>query len=161
VESDPIGLYGGNFSTYAYANSNPVSIEDPSGLVNPGELACLGGPNPVCDVSVVVDVATAVAGASAAAAEIIDLEKARQERDQAKSASKVCPQNNDDDNGCERDQKALLSRRLVLTNLLRANLLTIQDYAQKANAFNRDAAAHNARCRNSPVAPMPIGPRGL
>ena len=161
VESDPIGLYGGNFSTYAYANSNPVSIEDPSGLVNPGELACLGGPNPVCDVSVAVDVATAVAGASAAAAEIIDLEKARQQRDEAKSASKVCPQNNNDDNGCERDQKALLSRRLVLTNLLRANLLTIQDYAQKANAFNRDAAAHNARCRNYPVAPMPIGPRGL
>jgi hypothetical protein len=63
--------------------------------------------------------------------------------------------------GCGRDQKALLSRRLVLTNLLRANLLTIQDYAQKANAFNRDAAAHNARCRSYPVAPMPIGPRGL
>jgi RHS repeat-associated protein len=32
VESDPIGLAGGSYSSYAYANGNPVSIADPSGL---------------------------------------------------------------------------------------------------------------------------------
>jgi RHS repeat-associated protein len=32
VESDPIGLRGGNYSTYGYADENPVSFSDPMGL---------------------------------------------------------------------------------------------------------------------------------
>jgi RHS repeat-associated protein len=35
VESDPIGLYGGSWSTYAYARGNPVSSDDPAGLAPP------------------------------------------------------------------------------------------------------------------------------
>jgi len=31
IESDPIGLAGGSYSTYAYANGNPVSQIDPLG----------------------------------------------------------------------------------------------------------------------------------
>ena len=31
VESDPIGLARGSYSTYAYAKGNPVSLRDPSG----------------------------------------------------------------------------------------------------------------------------------
>jgi hypothetical protein len=32
LESDPIGLDGGNYSTYGYADENPVSFSDPLGL---------------------------------------------------------------------------------------------------------------------------------
>ena len=32
VESDPIGLAGGSYSTYSYVNDNPVSRIDPFGL---------------------------------------------------------------------------------------------------------------------------------
>jgi RHS repeat-associated protein len=32
LESDPIGLGGGNYSTYGYANENPISFADPLGL---------------------------------------------------------------------------------------------------------------------------------
>jgi uncharacterized protein RhaS with RHS repeats len=34
LESDPIGLAGGNFSTYAYVNENPISLVDPYGLTD-------------------------------------------------------------------------------------------------------------------------------
>jgi RHS repeat-associated protein len=32
VESDPIGLKGGSYSTYIYVNDSPLSLEDPLGL---------------------------------------------------------------------------------------------------------------------------------
>jgi RHS repeat-associated protein len=32
LEPDPIGLYGGSFSTYSYVNNNPLSRIDPLGL---------------------------------------------------------------------------------------------------------------------------------
>lgn len=32
VESDPIGLYGGSYSPYVYANGNPIIYVDPFGL---------------------------------------------------------------------------------------------------------------------------------
>jgi RHS repeat-associated protein len=36
VESDPIGLQGGSYSTYAYANLDPISNVDPPGLSGNG-----------------------------------------------------------------------------------------------------------------------------
>ena len=43
IESDPIGLAGGSYSTYAYAAGNPVSRIDPKGLQTPA--LCLNPAN--------------------------------------------------------------------------------------------------------------------
>ena len=37
VESDPLGLYGGQFSTYTYVNGNPLRWNDPTGLLGWGD----------------------------------------------------------------------------------------------------------------------------
>ena len=75
----------------------------------------------------------------------------------AADSSNSCPP----DDGCERDQKILLGQGLVLTNMLAARTVSIQDYAQKAKAFNQRVAVHNARCPKNKVAPVPLGPRGV
>lgn len=54
IQADPIGLAGGS-NPYVYARGNPVRFTDPLGLFNPGEAACVLGPNPVCVGSVIVD----------------------------------------------------------------------------------------------------------
>ncbi|MGY4532100.1 RHS repeat-associated protein [Pseudomonas sp. TE3786] len=67
IQSDPIGLEGG-FNRYAYVGGNPLRFSDPHGLVNPGEAACVAGPNPVCFVSVVVDIVVTTAAVAAVGA---------------------------------------------------------------------------------------------
>jgi RHS repeat-associated protein len=39
IESDPIGLKGGSYSAYVYANANPISNFDPTGLASAADEA--------------------------------------------------------------------------------------------------------------------------
>jgi RHS repeat-associated protein len=45
IESDPIGLYGGSWSTYSYTNNNPISNTDSTGQADFGGLT--GGVTPI------------------------------------------------------------------------------------------------------------------
>jgi hypothetical protein len=44
VESDPIGLPGGSFSSYSYAGNNPISNKDPLGLMCMPGVGCYTTP---------------------------------------------------------------------------------------------------------------------
>jgi RHS repeat-associated protein len=70
VESDPIGLDGGSYSTYSYSRLNPMMFRDPTGLVpNPAEATCIEPAQPICWAGVIADIATwALGGAAGAAA---------------------------------------------------------------------------------------------
>ncbi len=44
IESDPIGLRGGSYSTYSYAGNNPISNKDPLGLMCTPGVGCYTTP---------------------------------------------------------------------------------------------------------------------
>jgi RHS repeat-associated protein len=69
VESDPIGLDGGSYSTYAYSHLSPLSFSDPNGLIpNPAEGTCVYPAQPICWIGIVADILTwGAAGAAGAA----------------------------------------------------------------------------------------------
>jgi hypothetical protein len=166
-ESDPMGLQGGSFSTYSYTNDDPLNQVDPSGqfvapTLNPASAAVTLAWYAGYGIGTLIydeystqidDALDDVLNSPGEQSNVIPFPQ----RPASNSGSNNCPP----DDGCARDQKALLSRRLLLENLLRAGTVSVQDYVLKARAFNRDVATHNARCPKNPVRPFPIGPRGV
>jgi uncharacterized protein RhaS with RHS repeats len=169
IESDPIGLYGGSLSTYAYGQNNPIGNVDPSGLQSIA--ACANPVNAaVCAEAGITVGSGASSSAAVTASAAAATAAAAASSGDSSNPSNVIPfpvpktadnPNNCPDDGCERDQKVLLGQRLLLTNMLAARTVSIADYAQKATVFNQSVTTHNARCPKNKVAPLPLGPRGV
>ena len=140
---DPIGLQ----SIAACANPVNAAVCAEAGIT--AAAATSTGPS----AAAVASSAAATAGAVAASGDTPDSNVIPFPKAKPKEDSNTCPP----DNGCERDQKVLLGQRLVLTNMLAARTVSIQDYVQKATAFNTRVKAHNVRCPNNKVDELPIG----
>jgi RHS repeat-associated protein len=70
IQADTTGINGGP-NLYAYVGGNPVGLKDPTGEPNPLELACIFGPNPVCDIGVIVEIPTWVYTAMVASGALV------------------------------------------------------------------------------------------
>jgi hypothetical protein len=89
-----------------------------------------------------------------AAANIIDFQKKKRERDEAKEKDRLknCPP---DDGQCKRDQEQLESRGIILLQLAPSELLPVWQLRNQIVNFNLDVAEHNKRCPGYEVAPLP------
>lgn len=70
IESDPIGVAGGSYSTYAYVEDNRMSGSDPSGLCDQSKSGCVPRPEVsawICQVLADDNVGFDVARAASAA----------------------------------------------------------------------------------------------
>ena len=150
VESDPIGLLGG-INTYSYTKDNPLRWSDRSGLCL--EDACVGETILVLEVIEELEAAEAVEAAEGAA---------------EASPSNVIPfptpnkpdEPCDKDDGCKKAQSAPLNQRIFITGMYSGKLMLMPQFRQNVLQFNEKVSAHNARCPNYPVAPIPLGPTG-
>lgn len=92
ITSDPIGLDGG-LNTYAYVSNSPLMSVDPLGLApNPGEAACVLGPNPVCVAGIATDVCTSLLVGGAALGTLLSTKEDDESKGEDSSAAESSPQ---------------------------------------------------------------------
>jgi RHS repeat-associated protein len=158
AESDPIGLNGG-LNTYAYASDSGAMNADPLGLATVN-LCAMCHSNGI-QAPQVPPIGAVPSPTTPTAGDVIDFGKYRDRaKPKDKDKPKSCPP--DDDGWCERDQKLLLSRQLILLNMHKSNLMPLWQYRISVQNFNMDAETHNLYCPSYPVAPIPLpGPSSI
>jgi RHS repeat-associated protein len=162
IESDPIGLNAGSYSTYKYSRANPLTFSDPSGLMpNPAEATCVEPAQPICWLGIIADVATWLGAGGAGAAAMVTPSDTDQSHSAAASKP-FCPT----DDFCIRNAKRLNIERNLLIDaqaLLvpendKESLIALNNDILK---FNREVAAHNKLCPGLLVLPLPtLGNQG-
>lgn len=160
LESDPIGLQGGSYSTYSYVQSNPISLVDPTGQQAAVAAPVIGG---ILALGCAITPSCAQAASDAlsnvlnSTNNVIPFPGTNPATDAAGTGSNQCPPE------CTRSAASLELNKKAALVILQSQTLPparmANQYNAAATSINKSIAVHNAKCPNK-VDPLPIQPLG-